>query len=39
MAVRPDAPNLATWIDLIIETTGLSMDGRRKLTLDEDWLP
>lgn len=37
IAVRPDAPNLAAWIDLVFEVTDLRLDASQPLLLEEDW--
>jgi ABC-type amino acid transport substrate-binding protein len=37
IAVRPDAPNLAAWIDVVLETVGLQLKPSGIFTLGTDW--
>lgn len=37
VAVRPDAPNLADWIDIAFENVSLSLDPMGVLSIDADW--
>jgi len=37
IAVRPDAPNLAAWIDVVLDNVGLRLDPSGIFTLEADW--
>jgi polar amino acid transport system substrate-binding protein len=37
IAVRPDAPNLALWIDIVLENVGLQLKPSGIFTLGTDW--
>jgi ABC-type amino acid transport substrate-binding protein len=37
IAVRPDAPNLATWIDVVLDSVGLQLKPSSIFTLGTDW--
>jgi polar amino acid transport system substrate-binding protein len=37
IAVRPDAPNLAAWIDVVLDTVGLQLKPSGIFTLGTDW--
>jgi ABC-type amino acid transport substrate-binding protein len=37
IAVRPDAPNLATWIDVVLDNVGLQLKPSGIFTLGTDW--
>jgi polar amino acid transport system substrate-binding protein len=37
IAVRPDAPNLAAWIDIVLENVGLQLKPSGIFTLGTDW--
>jgi len=35
--VRPDAPNLAAWIDVVLDSVGLQLTPGGIFTLGTDW--
>jgi hypothetical protein len=37
IAVRPDAPNLAAWIDVVLDNVGLQLKPSGIFTLGTDW--
>jgi hypothetical protein len=37
IAVRPDAPNLAAWIDVVLDNVGLQLKPSGLFTLGTDW--
>jgi ABC-type amino acid transport substrate-binding protein len=37
IAVRPDAPNLAAWIDVVLDNVGLQLKPSGIFTLGSDW--
>ena len=37
IAVRPDAPNLAAWIDIVLDNVGLQLQPSGIFTLGTDW--
>ena len=37
VAIRPDAPNLANWIDIVLENIDLRVDTSGKLHVNSDW--
>jgi len=37
IAVRPDAPNLAAWIDVVLDSVGLQLKPSGIFTLGTDW--
>ena len=37
IAVRPDAPNLVTWIDIVLDNVGLQLKPSGIFTLGTDW--
>lgn len=38
VVIRPGVPNLADWIDMIFEDSGLHLDANKPLRLDDDWM-
>jgi hypothetical protein len=37
IAVRPDAPNLTAWIDIVLDNVGLQLKPSGIFTLGTDW--
>ena len=37
IAVRPDSPNLATWIDVVLDSVGLQLKPSGIFDLGTDW--
>jgi hypothetical protein len=37
IAVRPDAPNLVAWIDVVLDNVGLQLKPSGIFTLGTDW--